>query len=302
MYTNGKFVESSHNYSPNASFNALISQIDVHIFESIIKNIDKLQIYTEKQKLIMKSSECSSPVMFKAWDFFSDKDLEDIQPNIMPPFIPIVNEEEASVNHHIVGKAYQKSSFEMSYPCFGSRFSFPEILYVMLFDAMKDRVIQSIVSWQPHGRAFSVYQPELFSEMVLPRYFRHSNLSSFQKQLRIYGFRRAKKDSYRYSYFNNNFIRGLPQLVISVTRGKATRSKKIKTMSKSDFYRKYFSSTDTGHLEDLMRSVTTWNRNAILPAIQTTFVTKSKEGKMCYKRTYCFSPLKKNQPASTFEL
>jgi len=250
----------------------------------------------------MKSSESSSPILFKAWDFFSDKDLEDIQPNIMPSFIPILNEEEASVSHHIVEKTYQKPSFEMRYPRFGSRFSFPEILYVMLFDAMKDRVLQSIVSWQSHGRAFSVYQPELFSEMVLPRYFRHSNLSSFQKQLRIYGFRRVKKDSYRYSYFNNNFIRGLPQLVITVTREKATMSKKVKTTSKSDFYQKCFSSTETDHLEDLMKSVTTWNRNALLPAIQTTFVTKTKEGKMCYKRTYCFSPLKKLQPASTFEL
>jgi HSF-type DNA-binding len=45
---------------------------------------------------------------------------------------------------------------------------FPEKLYDML-NQMSAEGLDDVVSWQPHGRAFVVHQPERFVEEVMPR-------------------------------------------------------------------------------------------------------------------------------------
>jgi hypothetical protein len=60
-------------------------------------------------------------------------------------------------------------------------------LYQMLADAEKHG-FQSIVSWQPHGRAFRVHDPEKFEQSVLPTYFKTSKYKSFSRQLNLYSF------------------------------------------------------------------------------------------------------------------
>jgi hypothetical protein len=67
---------------------------------------------------------------------------------------------------------------------------------------------ESIVSWQPHGTAFRVHQPDVFSRMVMPRYFNQTKYKSFQRQLHIYGFHRIgngmDKGAYVHPMFNRN--------------------------------------------------------------------------------------------------
>lgn len=53
--------------------------------------------------------------------------------------------------------------------------NFPESLYAIL----SNDTMSTIITWMPHGRSFKILNSALFSSQVLPRYYRHSNLSSF---------------------------------------------------------------------------------------------------------------------------
>jgi hypothetical protein len=72
----------------------------------------------------------------------------------------------------------------------GSSFSWQ--LYQMLADA-ESYDFQSIISWQPHGRAFRVHDPEKFEQMILPSYFKSSKYKSFSRQLNLYSFVRLSR-------------------------------------------------------------------------------------------------------------
>jgi HSF-type DNA-binding len=51
-----------------------------------------------------------------------------------------------------------------------------------------------VISWQPHGRCFVIRKPKEFKEL-LPVYFNLSKMSSFQRQLNLYGFQRLTRGS-----------------------------------------------------------------------------------------------------------
>lgn len=45
---------------------------------------------------------------------------------------------------------------------------------------------KKIVSWNAQGNGFVVWSPAEFSELMLPKYFKHNNFSSFIRQLNTY--------------------------------------------------------------------------------------------------------------------
>ena len=49
---------------------------------------------------------------------------------------------------------------------------------------------EHVIRWADNGLQFEVRQPKLMHE-ILPNYFKHSNLSSFQRQLNYFGFHKV---------------------------------------------------------------------------------------------------------------
>ena len=98
---------------------------------------------------------------------------------------------------------------------------------------MIDRCDQDVALWAEDGESFVVKNVEKFSTSVLPQYFKHSNFSSFARQLNFYGFRKLKAepiltadyDARTASYvrfYHEHFQKGKPELLVHIKR--ATKS------------------------------------------------------------------------------
>jgi len=94
---------------------------------------------------------------------------------------------------------------------------FPEKLHYMLSQVDYEG-LSNIVSWQPHGRCFIVRNPKEFVEQIMPRFFKQTKLTSFQRQLNLYGFSRLTAGTDRGGYYHELFIRGRMDLCSRMTR------------------------------------------------------------------------------------
>jgi len=90
---------------------------------------------------------------------------------------------------------------------------FPRKLYELI-----ETESDLLVEWSSRGDSFFIRDQDEFCEHVLPKYFRHTKLTSFQRQLNLYGFRRITKGTDTGAYFHQNFHRDSPHLVESIKR------------------------------------------------------------------------------------
>uniref|UniRef100_A0A8C8ZW44 HSF-type DNA-binding domain-containing protein n=1 Tax=Prolemur simus TaxID=1328070 RepID=A0A8C8ZW44_PROSS len=60
-----------------------------------------------------------------------------------------------------------------------------------LWALVDDTVLDDVIGWNENGQTFRVVNEQIFSKDLLPKYFKHSNISSFIRQLNMYGFRKV---------------------------------------------------------------------------------------------------------------
>jgi hypothetical protein len=93
---------------------------------------------------------------------------------------------------------------------------FPERLH----DMLSKTNVPEVVGWAPHGRCFLVRKPKEFESKIMPLYFNHTKLTSFQRQLNLYGFKRITKGVDRGAYYHELFLRYRPRLCTRMRRQK----------------------------------------------------------------------------------
>jgi len=102
--------------------------------------------------------------------------------------------------------------------------SFPHKLYRMLEEAEKDGM-DDIACFSPHGKAFLIHKPREFLSDLMPKYFSTNRMSSFQRQLNLYGFRRVKGGADKGGYYHSFFLKGQPELCEKIKRKKPNLNK-----------------------------------------------------------------------------
>lgn len=112
--------------------------------------------------------------------------------------------------------------------------SYPAKLHAML--ARPD--IADVISWLPHGRAWRVHKPKAFERKVIPMFFVQCKYSSFIRQANGWGFRRITKGLDRNAYHHQSFLRGRPELSLSMRRtATSTKVRLNKGEGEPDFYK-----------------------------------------------------------------
>jgi HSF-type DNA-binding len=111
---------------------------------------------------------------------------------------------------------------------------FPEKLFHMLERAGEEG-FDHVISWQPHGRCFVIHRREAFQSMLPTLMPGMTQLKSFQRQLRLWGFKRVTDGRDVDGYYHEIFLRYRPHLLHYMRRRDPARSLDI-TEVPPDFY------------------------------------------------------------------
>lgn len=100
-----------------------------------------------------------------------------------------------------------------------------------LWNMVNDPTNESYIQWIPDGQSFQVLNREQFEKVVLPKYFKHSNFSSFVRQLNMYGWHKVQdvtsgamqSNDEMWQFKSPNFIRGREDLLDNIVRNKGSK-------------------------------------------------------------------------------
>jgi len=94
---------------------------------------------------------------------------------------------------------------------------FPEKLHRLLTE-VEAAGRSDVISFIATGKAFAIHKPDKFFKEIVPKYFRQSRLSSFKRQLNLYGFELINTGSARGGYYHDMFIKDRPELCRKMRR------------------------------------------------------------------------------------
>jgi hypothetical protein len=88
---------------------------------------------------------------------------------------------------------------------------FPEKLHRLLME-VEAAGRADVISFVANGRAFAIHKPDKFFKEIVPLYFRQSRLSSFKRQLNLYGFELINTGPARGGYYHELFVKDRSEL------------------------------------------------------------------------------------------
>ncbi|XP_062117749.1 heat stress transcription factor B-3 [Humulus lupulus] len=97
--------------------------------------------------------------------------------------------------------------------------SSPPPFLLKTYMLVENPATDEVISWNAQGTAFVVWQPAEFARDLLPTLFKHSNFSSFVRQLNTYGFRKVATN--RWEFCNDKFRKGEKDQLCEIRRRKA---------------------------------------------------------------------------------
>ncbi|KAK9353150.1 hypothetical protein V1505DRAFT_283700, partial [Lipomyces doorenjongii] len=100
-----------------------------------------------------------------------------------------------------------------------------------LWNMVNDPKNSAHINWMPDGLSFQVVGREQFEKTVLPKYFKHSNFSSFVRQLNMYGWHKVQdvtagamqSGEETWQFKSPNFIRGREDLLDNIVRNRGSK-------------------------------------------------------------------------------
>jgi len=117
---------------------------------------------------------------------------------------------------------------------------FPEKLHRLLME-VEGAGRADVISFVANGRAFAIHKSDHFFKEIVPLYFRQSRLSSFKRQLNLYGFELINTGPARGGYYHELFVKERPELcrqmrrvAIKLIGGRGAAKEKITKTGKID--------------------------------------------------------------------
>lgn len=100
-----------------------------------------------------------------------------------------------------------------------------------LWNMVNDPAFDEYIRWMPDGKSFQIIGREQLEKIVLPRFFKHNNFSSFVRQLNMYGWHKVQdvtsgsmqSNDEVWQFKSPNFIRGREDLLDNIVRNKGAK-------------------------------------------------------------------------------